>query len=113
MGAYTDPEGAVYTIYDYTVLNKLELERYQDYIIVADLGETRSGTAFILAALTFNPDNKQKELHILREYKHLNYKLNEVQRLSQTQYAHELSVFIKESVEIMKSFPKIIVIWWR
>jgi len=108
LGEYTDPEGAVYTVYDYTVLNKLELERYQDYIIVADLGETRSGTAFILAALTVNPDNKQKELHILREYKHLNYKLNEVQRLSQTQYAHELSVFIKESVEIMKSFPIIV-----
>jgi len=108
LGLITDPEGAVYRINDKTILDEFNPLRYTDYITVADMGETRSGTAFLAGGIGYDPSLKQKELHILKEYIHLNLPLNELQRLSQTQYAGEYAHFIKDCIKIFNAGPSII-----
>ena len=108
LGEYTDPEGAVYTVRDYNILDTVNPNRYEEYITVADLGETRSGTSFLCIGLTYNQEQQQKEIHVIRSYRHLNISVPEAQRMSQTQYANEYTTFIKDCIKFLHKAPKIV-----
>jgi len=108
LGFRVDSEGTLYTVRDYNILeeSQVNFKDYQRYITVADLGETKSGTVFLVAGLIFNKEEKRLELHILKEYQHLNMSLNEFQRKSGSQYAADYAKFIAECREIFGRVPE-------
>jgi len=106
LGLRCDPEGAIYTVADYNILNDFNYKDYQRYITVADLGETKSGTVFLACGLIFNQTSKRLEMHILKEYQHLNANLSELQRKSGSQYAGDYAKFISECRELFGKVPE-------
>lgn len=49
----------------------------------------------------FNKDKSQWELHIVREYNHINNSVNEMQKKSSLQYIDDYIIFVKECIELM------------
>jgi len=106
LGLRVDPEGAIYTVADYNIIKDFKFSDYQRYITVADLGETKSGTVFLAAGIIFNEEEKRLEMHILKEYQHLNANLTEFQRKSGSQYAGDYARFILECRELFGRTPE-------
>jgi PBSX family phage terminase large subunit len=100
-GLETDPEGALYTIRDYNEID-IDISQYTRYITLLDLGESVSATAFTLAAPYYDKERNQWELHILKEYHHLNDKLNDLQKKSPLNYISDYVTFIKEAIELFR-----------
>lgn len=96
-----DPEGALYTIRDYNEID-IYINNYSRYITLLDLGESLSATAFTLAAPYYDKERNQWELHILKEYHHLNNNLNDLQKKSPLNYIDDYITFIKEAIELFK-----------
>lgn len=106
LGERVNIEGSIYNIRDYNILNAYNPDDYFQYITVADPGENCSGTAFILAGITFNNTDKQYEIHILKEYWHRNadYKNGYNIKLPKD-YAEDYISFINQCASIMGKYP--------
>jgi len=105
LGVETDPEGALYTIRDYNILEEIDLKNYNRYAVVVDIGESTSSTVFLIAAPYFNTEKKQFELHVLKEYKHLNNSVNDLQKKSPLQYIEEYVTFVEGAIELFGRHP--------
>lgn len=103
LGQFADPSQGLYRVRDYNVLDSKQIQTsdYNEYFVVADMGESLSATVFLLGALYWNNNSKQRELHILKEYHHINKKLPDSQKLSSTDYAEEYVKFIKDCILYM------------
>ncbi len=107
LGLFADPAGALYLVRDYNILNTdIDYTNYKRYITLIDIGESASSTTFTMAAPFFNRDKGQWELHILREYNHINNSVNEMQKKSSLNYIDDYVVFIKECISLMKMHPE-------
>ena len=107
LGIFADPTETLYRVRDYNILNPLEIDKknYGEYFTVADFGESNSATIFLLGAFYWNNIDKQREIHILKEYHHINKTLNENQKLSPNEYASAYGDFINECKEYMGKLP--------
>lgn len=103
LGQFADPTEGLYRVRDYNILNSalIDVKTYNEYFTICDMGESISSTTFILAALYWNNIDKQREVHILKEYHHLNATLPDTQKLSPVQYAEEYIQFIKDCMLYM------------
>lgn len=101
LGLESNPEGSLYTLREYNTLKNINFKDYKRYVTVVDIGESTSSTTFLMGAPYFNPEKNQWELHILREYNHINNSVNEMQKKSSIQYIGDYIKFIKESIELM------------
>lgn len=95
-GERVNPEGAIFTVSEDNILHGYDKTKYQRYITVADKGENKSATVFIAAALIYNEELEQLELHILKQYHHLNDRCPEPQKKSPQQYADDYAEFIRQ-----------------
>jgi hypothetical protein len=59
LGLRVDPEGALYLIRDYNILNTIDFSNYKRYALVIDIGESSSSTTFLMASPYFNNEIKQ------------------------------------------------------
>lgn len=107
LGMFADPTDSLYRVKDYNILtpSSINIKDYGEYYTVADFGETNSATVFLLGAFYWNNVDKQRELHILKEYHHINKLLPENQKLSLNEYIDAYVEFIKESIVYMKKLP--------
>lgn len=101
LGMETDPDGALYTIHDYNIIEDVDFSKYTRYITLMDLGESISATAFTMAGITYNSAKGRIEMHILREYLHLNNSVNDLQKKSPLDYIDDYVTFVQESIDIM------------
>lgn len=102
----SDPEGAVYTLREYNRIKVDDLTKYKKYSTVIDPGESISATAFQAGFVVFNEDKKQFELHIIKEYHHINKKLNDIQKKHTLDYIDDYVKFILECVDIFGTWPE-------
>jgi len=102
-GLESDPEGALYTVRDYNILDDINFTDYKRYAVVVDIGESSSSTTFLMGGLYFNNEKKQLELHILKEYNHINNSVNEFQKKSSLDYIGDYIHFTKECIELMNN----------
>lgn len=101
LGLEVDPEGAIYTVSDYNILEQpIDYSKYLRYITIMDPGQSLSATIFLLAAVIFNQTEGRLELHILREYHHINNKVNDIQKKNDLIYIDDYISFIKESITL-------------
>jgi PBSX family phage terminase large subunit len=106
LGQRMNIEGQIYNIRDYNIINDYNPNDYFIYVTVADPGENMSGTAFLLGGLTFNNDEKQYEVHILKEYFHRNADQKNGNNIKlPKEYAEDYISFIKECQELMGKYP--------
>lgn len=107
LGEFADPTEGLYRIRSYNVLpaNQIDPRHYGEYFTVCDFGESLSATTFHLGALYWNNIDKQRELHILREYYHLNKNLPDTQKKSTVEYAQDYAQFVLECTEYMQKLP--------
>lgn len=108
LGQRVNIEGSIYTIRDYNILKSFDPRDYIEYITICDPGENQSGTAMVLAALYFNNELKQYEIHILKEYWHRNadYKSGYNIKLPKD-YAEDYVTFVRECANLLNDMPKI------
>lgn len=105
LGLRVDPESSLFTVRDYNILNTIDFSNYNKYMVVIDIGESRSATAFTLAAPYYNKEKNQWELHILKEYHHINDSVRDIEKKSQLQYIDDYVAFIKECISIFDRHP--------
>lgn len=105
-GERLNPEGAIYNVSNENILHSHNKKNYTRYITVADKGENKSATVFIAAALYFNDELEQLELHILKQYHHLNDRCPEPQKKSPQQYADDYAEFILQCSKEFKRMPE-------
>lgn len=111
LGERVDAEGQIYHLRDYNIINEWKPEDYNRYLVVADPGENASGTAILLAGLTYNEESKQNEIHILKEYFHRNADPhNKNHPKLPKDYAYDYCMFIKEVYNITGRFPESVLI---
>lgn len=110
LGERVNAEGAIYTIYDYTIMHDINPDDYFNYIIVCDQGESISASVFILAGLRYDRTNGKYCLDILKEYYYKNNdKYNaSVKLFSDT--ADDLCTFYHECCSMMNKPPSAILI---
>jgi len=102
LGQESDPAGALYFVRDYNILQSpVNFKDYKRYVTVVDIGESASSTTFLMGAPYFNIDKSQWELHILREWNHINDSVNTFQKQSHLQYIDSYIKFIKECIMLM------------
>ena len=68
---------------------------YLRYLTVFDYGESLSATAMGLFAMILNPITRQREIHLLKEYHHLNNEVPEHQKKNQLDYVNDYVNFIQ------------------
>lgn len=105
-GLETDPEGALYTVREYNILETVNFKDYNRYIVLMDIGESSSATAFSLIAPYKNNEINQWELHIIKEYHHLNNSVNDLQKKSPLDYVADYVKFVKECIELLGKHPE-------
>lgn len=105
-GERLNPEGAIFTISEENILHGFDKTKYQRYITVADKGENKSATVFLAGALIFNEELQQLEIHILKQYHHLNSKCPEPQKKTPQQYAEDYAEFIRQCTAIFGRTPE-------
>lgn len=101
LGLEANPEGSLYTIRDYNVLKDINFKDYKRFVTVVDIGESASSTTFLMGCPYFNNEKTQWELHIVREWNHINNSVNEFQKKSPLQYIDDYILFIKQCIELM------------
>lgn len=103
LGQFADPTQGLYRVRDYNIINsaKIDTTTYNEYFTVCDMGESLSATVFLLGALYWNREKGQRELHIIKEYHHINRNLPNSQKVSAIEYSEQYATFIKECVEFM------------
>lgn len=101
LGLEANPEGSLYVLRDYNILQNADFKDYKRYVTVLDIGESTSSTTFLLGAPYFNNEKFQWELHILVEWNHINNSVNENQKRSQIQYIQDYVKFIKDCIRLM------------
>lgn len=103
LGQFADPTQGLYRVRDYNIINsaKIDTTTYNEYFTVCDMGESLSATIFLLGALYWNREKGQRELHIIKEYHHINRNLPNSQKVSAVEYSEQYATFIKECVEFM------------
>lgn len=107
LGMFADPMDSLYRVKDINLIapENVNINNYGEYFTVADFGETKSATVFLLGAICWNSLDKQRELHILKEYHHINAPLPETQKLSPNEYVAEYIKFILDCQEYMGRGP--------
>lgn len=110
LGLSLNPESQIYNIRDYNIIDSFNPDDYLEYVIVCDQGESISASGFILAALKYDNVKYQYTLDILKHYYYKNAgKSNaEVKMFKDT--AQDLANFVKESIDLMHKYPKIVYI---
>lgn len=101
LGLRVDPEGSLFYVDDKNIIDVEDTSRYLRYLTVFDYGESLSATAMGLFAMMLNPITKQREIHLLKEYHHLNNEVPEHQKKNQLDYVNDYVNFIKESITMM------------
>jgi len=102
LGLEANPEGSLYTLREYNTLNIVNFKDYNRYVTVVDIGESSSSTTFLMGCPYFNIDKGQWELHIVREWNHINNSVNEFQKKSPLQYIDDYIQFIYECINLMR-----------
>ena len=107
LGQFSDPQESLYRVREYNVLDplKIDYKGYGEYYTVVDFGESLSATVFALGGLYWNSETKQRELHIIKEYHHINKNLPDTQKLSPNEYAKEYANFVRDCTETMGKLP--------
>lgn len=109
-GERVNPNGQVYNINSYNILDSFNPDEYMDYIIVCDQGESISASVFILAALKYNMNTREYCLDILKHYYYKNDGKFGAQVKMFKDTADDLSFFVKECCDLMKKYPSVIYI---
>ena len=103
LGLRASGVGKIYRLTKENFLHgQIERARYFRYVVVADPGQNKSETAFLVAAIT---NDKIPELHILHEYTHINSDLAPEQAKSELDYVYDFFAFIKEAEQITQMQP--------
>lgn len=110
MGERVNPDGAIYTIRDYNIIDTFDPSQYLDYIIVCDQGESISASSFVLAAIKYDDTKHQFTLDILKNYYYKNDKKSNAQVKMFKDTANDLSYFVKESIDLMGKYPSVVYI---
>jgi len=107
-GERVNPEGAIFKIRDdVNILNSYDENKYRNFITVCDKGENKSATVFLLIGSIYNEDTHQKELHILKEYHHLNFlEKSDALKKSPQQYADDYAQFILDGTNQFSRTPE-------
>jgi PBSX family phage terminase large subunit len=101
LGLRVDPEGNLYKVTSQNKLDTVSFDNYNRYVTVVDLGESSSSTTFLMGTPYFDKEKNQWQLHIIREWNHINNEVNEFQKKSPLQYIDDYVIFIKECIELM------------
>ncbi len=104
LGLRVNAGGTVYTLTDENIINNID-NIYSEYIIVVDTGVTISATTMLALGLCYNTDTKQKELHVLREYYHLNGGNIDAKFKSDDDYAKDIAKFTHDMKDAIKKVP--------
>ncbi len=104
LGLRVGAAGKVYTLTDENIINNID-NIYSEYIIVVDTGVTISATTMLALGLCYNTDTKQKELHVLREYYHLNGGNIDAKFKSDDDYAKDIAKFTHDMKDAIKKVP--------
>nr|DAF20220.1 MAG TPA: large terminase [Caudoviricetes sp.] len=99
-----DAEGSIYRLNNDNIINEITLNP-KKYIIVADFGETISATYFGCYTEYYNKDLKQYEVHLVKEYHHLNKDNNLANFKYSDDYCDDLIEFVKDCGDLFNSNP--------
>ena len=107
LGEFADPTQGLYRVRDYNILDadKINTNIYGEYFTVCDMGESISATMFLMGCLYWNNQEKQRELHIIKEQHHINQNLPNTQKKSPDEYAEDYAQFIKDCAKYMNKLP--------
>jgi PBSX family phage terminase large subunit len=105
LGLRVDPEGALYTIREENIIKNINYKKYSKYIVVTDVGESKSATVFMAIGITHNNELGQKEAHVLKMYHHMNDDFNDLQKKHLTDYANDNANFILECIDLFGRYP--------
>jgi len=105
LGLRVDPSGTLYEVRDYNKINVTDYTIYKSYIVVCDPGETISSTSMIVMGLCYNAERNQPEVHILKEYYHLNNSMNDMEKKTPDIYAGDYVAFTKDAMDMMYKAP--------
>jgi PBSX family phage terminase large subunit len=109
LGERMNPAGAIYQAHEYNVIDKIEPESYDSYVVVCDQGETISATAITLDAVKYDKDKGFYHMDVLKEYHHINSNTGDGEKHFED-YANDLADFVIESSKVMSSFPSKVIV---
>ena len=109
LGERMNPAGAIYRLHEYNVIDKIEPESYDSYVVVCDQGETISATAITLDAVKYDKDKGFYHMDVLKEYHHINSNTGDGEKHFED-YANDLADFVIESSKVMSSFPSKVIV---
>lgn len=110
LGERVSAEGAIYTVYDYNIINDFNPDDYFNYIIVCDQGESTSASVFGLAGLRYDKTTGKYSLDILKEYYYINNGKSNLQIKMYADTANDLAAFYKECCNLMHKHPSAVLI---
>lgn len=99
-------DGMIYSVKDINIIEEFNPKDYKRYSVVIDLGESVSATTMLVGAIKWNEELMQNELHILKEYWHLNDGLSDNQKKSTRDYINDYVEFIKDAIEAFGIHPE-------
>ena len=107
LGLRVAPEGIIYHLDADSIIDSSTIT-YRDYIIVVDMGQTTSATSFVALARTYNPELKQNEVHVIKEYYHINHVASRDMKLP-TDYYEDLAIFTADIISAIGKAPQRII----
>ena len=107
LGQRVSPEGQIYTVRDYNILEDFNPTDYIDYITVCDQGESLSASSFILAALKYDREKRQYEMNVLKNYYYKNDGKTGAAVKMFADTSRDYAQFIKECTELMGRYPSV------
>lgn len=110
LGQRVSPNGQIYTIRDYNIIDDFNPDDYLEYIIVCDQGESISASVFILAALRYDKNKGYYAIDILKHYYYKNEGKSDLEVKMFADTADDLCQFYKESHKLMRKYPVAVLI---
>ena len=106
LGERVDPEGSIYRIREYNIIDSWEPREYIDYIVVCDPGVSKSASAFVMLGLTYDSSKSQYCVDVLKTYSYINNaNPNDIHMYAET--ATDYANFILECGKIMNRYPEV------
>lgn len=110
LGERVNPEGSIYDIRDYNIIDNFEPNNYMEYIIVCDQGESISASVFILAGLRYDIQTREYAIDILKNYYWKNSTQHGLGVKMFSDTADDLCNFIKSSANVFGRYPSKVLI---
>lgn len=105
LGERVNPEGQIFQLNDYNLMESYDPKDYSFYITVADPGKSKSATSFIMAAYNY----KEKSIDILEEYWYKNPN-NTIAIKHSRDTVKDFLDFNKRCAEIMNRWPQVCIL---